>query len=421
MQFKALRESDTESESENYTTPPVTPSRSVETPLQRKVHLQLQLQRKKEIFRMSQQSRELVATKPEEVITVMSKQLADRAQQQKEVGEPETMSIEAVLTMFKNLQSVLGEKEATTSSELINKATRSAIQRMADENAELKERVAKLELNNNKKAITISGLFLSQDKDEGRKEIDAFLSDVLGAYLEIEDFYEIGSGYPSTKVVIFQSLRDKQRIMQVKNRLKGQKNEIGKQYYINDYLSAEINEKRKHERYLIATNDEQGADDKVDIGYVDGVFQVAGTKYVRKIVAPSATQLVDMSVEQLRETMAIPICKGPEVEKKGNKFIGFSLPVSTLAEVESAYLKMRLCHPKARHIICAYAIKSEEEKFFDAHGYCDDGEHGAGIKLLQMLEENCIEQRVVFVVFVVFDPATWLNRQVVSQIILSEK
>ena len=49
--------------------------------------------------------------------------------------------------------------------------------------------------------------------------------------------------------------------------------------------------------------------------------------------------------------------------------------------------------------MCAYVIKDKEEEAYDQVGSCDDGEHAAGDKLLQILTENRIEFRAVYVVW----------------------
>ena len=77
-------------------------------------------------------------------------------------------------------------------------------------------------------------------------------------------------------------------------------------------------------------------------------------------------------------------------------FIGFSLATDSIDTVRMGYMKMKLCHPKARHIICAFHIPGEE--WHKSRGYCDDVEHGAGTKLLNFLIRNNMQCRVVFVV-----------------------
>ena len=207
------------------------------------------------------------------------------------------MSIAAVHAMFKRLELAINQKEERDVPEATSvkpkaqpdvkvKATTSAIQRMWDETSEIKGRLAKLELNNSKKTVTITGLDVSSDKEYGRREIDCFLHNTLGVNLKIEDYYEIGSSTPKTKVVIFHSLRDKLRVMRFKSKLKGFKNESGKPFFINDYYSQEFNEKKKYEKHLKELNDKQKTEDKVEINRQDGLLCIQGEKFVQKIQPP---------------------------------------------------------------------------------------------------------------------------------------
>ena len=58
-------------------------------------------------------------------------------------------------------------------------------------------------------------------------------------------------------------------------------------------------------------------------------------------------------------------------------------------------MRLRICHPKARHIMCAYLLP-ESEKFGNS-GACDDGEHGAAMKILSYMLEKRLESRAIFV------------------------
>ena len=64
------------------------------------------------------------------------------------------------------------------------------------------------------------------------------------------------------------------------------------------------------------------------------------------------------------------------------------------------YLKLRLTYPQARHIICAYNLKNEDQQQKNLYNsdYCDDGEIGAGRHLLKILHECDLTNRAVFVV-----------------------
>ena len=98
--------------------------------------------------------------------------------------------------------------------------------------------------------------------------------------------------------------------------------------------------------------------------------------------------ILDLKTSKLQEILKIPVCKGPEIVEQENGFIGFTYAVDNIDTINDCYLKMRLCYPKARHIICAYIVETEGEEQHHCQNCCDDGEHGAGNKLLEYMIET---------------------------------
>ena len=361
-------------------------------------------------------------TTPKSVVADITGQLEEMMEVKESIGEPQTVDIATVHAMFKRLEEAINNKKEPNNTDnppvrvsvgatkalkdkvdelgVRNKAVKGALQHMCDQTDELTERVAKLEMSNNKRAILITGLSIPDTKEEGRRAIDNFLYAYLGIRQKIEDYYEIGQAQPRAKVVMLHSLRDKLRIMRVKNMLKGVKNEQGKPYFINEYYAPAINESRRYVRQLIKENDDLESEDerKCEMDYVEGKFTIDGQAYKQDIVPPKPQKLLDISTQHLKDILKIPICRGPETVKDGNTFIGFTLAVQTLKEIEDAYFKMRICYPKARHIMCAYVLRSDQGKPHLNRGCCDDGEHSAGSKILEILTGNKIDCRVIFVV-----------------------
>ena len=114
-------------------------------------------------------------------------------------------------------------------------------------------------------------------------------------------------------------------------------------------------------------------------------------------MAPDSEEILDMSPKDLQKVLGLPVCKGDSLEKDGNIFTAYTLAVDSHDKIHDAYLKMRLCNPKARHIICAYWLENEEAEVHHRKGYCDDGEHGAGAKLLDYMCEQNLAARAIFV------------------------
>ena len=369
--------------------------------------------------KMSLSNEEEIQGTEESPISQLEKMMAGYDE---EVDGTQMIDIKLVHTMFKRLEISIEQKikkylpaqsvELNTDRE-VGKGTRkddkdcasqktknkvmvSTIQRSWEEKQELKERIEKLESSNANKMIILTGLHTSEKKNEALPQIDHFFKTKLKMNPLIEDYYEIGSAYPRAKVVIFNSLREKKIAMSRKKELKGQKNEDGNPFYLNDYLLPHKLEKIKGEKFLIRMNDSRGENDRAKIEKKDGVLTINNEEYTTPIEVPCVQQILDMTPEELDEVLALPICKGPQLESEGNLFIGFSLAVNSLDSISKAYLKMKICYPKARHIMCAYMLQGEE--YHMTRGSCDDGEHGAGNRMLQMLIDNNMEARVVFVV-----------------------
>ena len=84
------------------------------------------------------------------------------------------------------------------------------------------------------------------------------------------------------------------------------------------------------------------------------------------------------------------------VEENMNKFIGYSACVQSFQEVEDLYMKMRLNHAEARHIVCVWSLPGIKKH--EVMDVCDDEEYGVASPLLQMFKENNITHRAVFIV-----------------------
>ena len=335
-------------------------------------------------------------------------------------GAPETMDVRAVLSMFKKLeedfeQKLAGNKPQKSSDAEVDaltaeikaltikkKAISSAIQHMWDEFEVVRERVERLEINYNKRCIILTGLKthnVREDKYIAMQEVEEFLQECIGYRPQVEDIYEIGSARPRAKVVVFQSYREKEVIIKFKSLLKDFRNDDNRPYFINEFYGPFQNEKRRRNRQIFKENEtNQDEEDKANMQLKGDKLIVEGNLHANKITPPDPQQLMDLTVSKLDEILALPICKGPEITEEDNRFIGFSFCVSNLEQIQDAYFKMRLCHPKARHIMCAYIIDDQDEKSFNNRGCCDDGEHSASNKILDAMISSGIKNRVIFAV-----------------------
>ena len=77
-------------------------------------------------------------------------------------------------------------------------------------------------------------------------------------------------------------------------------------------------------------------------------------------------------------------------------FVGYTMKTISLKQIQDAYMKLKLIHPDARHIICSYVIAGN--KPHECESYCDDNEINAGRMLLRWMKDNEVSNRVIFVV-----------------------
>ena len=361
-------------------------------------------------------------TGDQEVINELEAMMANHNEEEQGA---QVVDIQVVHAMFKKMQSSfqsqlndmqkkvdkLTEKETTSEQPTVSdiaaqvdrltikmKATSCAIQNAWEDRCVLEERLAKTELNLHRKMITISGLELNGKKYQKIQQLENFFDTELGIQPYIEDFYEIGSKQPTVKVVIFQSLRDKALVMRTKKYLKGLQNKYKQSLYINDFVPQEELEKRKKAKVMFRANEEKEDHDKEDMLIENGKLYISKELFVNPLQPPNPQDIIDFSTQRLAEIMQMEITPGPEIKQEGNTFIAYSLCTNSLQDIQDGYMKMKLKHPKARHIICAYLINDEELQPHANRGSCDDGEHGAGEKLLEYLVQQNMECRAIWVV-----------------------
>ena len=350
----------------------------------------------------------------------------------KAMDEPKAINVVTVMEMFKTINSRLDVIEAKQdeqsgaiqnpeNSEILKldydskvSALQEQVKNLRRENfvldrvakmslqtiSDLNNRVAKLELNVSRKTVSISGLIVySKNKDEIVREVEYFFESELNLRLRLEDVYFVGQGDPPICIVIFSTLQDKREVMRNKSMLRNTQNSQGKPIFINEFWTTEANEKRKVKRDIFIQNQEKPAEDKISMGYVGSKLYI-GTKTVyeaKRVKTPLPTEVLDLEICKLNRVLRLIIGRGDEILCDRSRFIGYSAPVHSFEEIQEMYLKVKLIHPSADHVICAYSTDFDQNELFNSD-FCDDGEHGAGRQLLNYMKEKDIHNRVIFVV-----------------------
>ena len=265
--------------------------------------------------------------------------------------------------------------------------------RMHSEMMELTQKIENLELASSKKMVVMSGIDLDQQSSKESKcyAVQKFINDNIGLSTIVEDVFFIGVKDPRSFVVTFQSMADKQEVMRNKQHLKGVSSDNQQPVYINNYTPIATQEKRRRENDIIQEVDED------QISYAQGGVVVQGEPYKKKITVPTPKELIEVQPEEMRRILKIPMGKGSQVSQQNSRFTAYTAAVSSHQQVRDMYKKMKYSHPDVRHIVCAFWLTDTGMKDFYNKDYQDDGEPGAGRRILQMMMANNLKSRVIFV------------------------
>ena len=266
---------------------------------------------------------------------------------------------------------------------------------------DLTQHIELLELNNSKQSVIMTGCTLDFDnKGENIEYLIGFFKQALQLDIGIEDYFHIGKSNPRPIVIEFETLEDKRAVMRSKSRLKSV-NTGRMRIFINDYVPLPIQEKRKRERKIISDleKDLDPDDEEADAGiaYTNAGLTINGVPYRKKITPPTPRELLDLEPEELKKVIKTQTKRGEAVVKDGSKFIGYMAPINSFQHIRNIYMKLKLIQPGARHIVCAYSFQ-DQAPMYATHNFHDDGEPGSGCALLDLMEKNGIENKVIFVV-----------------------
>ena len=260
---------------------------------------------------------------------------------------------------------------------------------------DLLTRVENLEINNSKKMVLISGIQIEGEKDEIIHELSHFFEQTIHITVGIDDYFFIGGDatQPRSVVVILKTMEDKGKVMEMKNNLKGIKQQgSNRKIYINDYLPPAVNEKRRRDREVIAMSYPEDPQQEHEVKYTTEGLTIQGQVYRKLVQVPTPKQLININPENMERLLNIKTKRSKDIERSRSIFTAYTAPVNSIEQIQDLYKKMKLIQPSARHIVCAYII--DHSKSYFAKDYQDDQEPGAGRVILRLISkiEWCLLQ-----------------------------
>ena len=260
---------------------------------------------------------------------------------------------------------------------------------------DVSKRLDNLELNQARRMAVLSGLKIDQQKKEDRvRRVSNFLQTELELFTRLEDVYPLGSSDPPALVITFQTYQDKETVFENKAKLKDISKNYPNKIYLNHYLPAQENERRKRDRKITM----DAKQENLEATFVKEGIKVGQSVYKKKISPPQPIELLNYTGAEMDKILKLPSMKGPEIRTKGSVYIPYAIDVNDYQKVRDVYMKIRILHAQARHIVCAFSLPGTPEQHHHLHDSCDDGKFGAGSLLLSEMEKANIYCKAFYIV-----------------------
>ena len=274
--------------------------------------------------------------------------------------------------------------------------TAGTMQHMHQIITDLAKKTENLEISTTRKCLSLTGLPVTGKKKETLKEVEAFLEVELGIQVGIEDAYTLGNSIPPQIIFTVDSLSNKHLILQTRKQLKGSKNCFDQPYYINEYFPLSQSERKRREREILKLNDQKEEKDREDIEFKAGKMYIEGKEIQQQVREPQPDDILNLTEDEYDKLLQLPISNKQVLKEQGNTFVAYTKAVSAHKEIQDGYVQVRMMHPKARHVVCAYQLLDQERAKKEENG-CDDQEPGAYRRILHMMRESDITSRVFYI------------------------
>ena len=167
-------------------------------------------------------------------------------------------------------------------------------------------------------------------------------------------------------------------------------------YYVNDQLPDKQTEEHRKKKQKVQINKTLVDAQQQNIEWKKGELVVDGNVYRNKVVEPANAEILEMTTSQINQLFQIRLTQGQEIKKNGSTFLGFAAKVHSLQDVVKAYKQLRYRFMDSTHIMCAYRIMDPDVAHMQDS--LDNGEYGAGRRLLQQLIDESVKNTATFVV-----------------------
>ena len=133
------------------------------------------------------------------------------------------------------------------------------------------------------------------------------------------------------------------------------KNKDGRRYIFQDYYTPKVNETRgRYQQIFDMYQDNPAQQEKMEV--TKKGLAIGKQTYQKKIQTPTVNEVLKMDLQDLREALSVKIGQSDQINEQGSAFLGFTISAKSFEEIRKAYIKLKIVHAGARHIVCAYSI-----------------------------------------------------------------
>ena len=247
--------------------------------------------------------------------------------------------------------------------------------------------------------MTVSNI--DEVKSEDTKQLMyEFLKNKLKIDFEIEIMfaYRLGpkkSSKPRNILFKLYDPTDAQLIYANISKYKDLKNLAGDKYFINEYSTEVTTEQKQRIRDVIMENRRMPVLHQMTMEKKGPSLYVNDECYEKQITPPTLKDMLLMNKMEKKEVNAMELVPGDSERVQTSLFQAFACQVKTLEEVKQCYMKLKMEHGSATHIICGYRIFGIRHHVYQ--DYSDDGEIGGGRRILGKLKAAGVFNIAVFV------------------------
>ena len=269
-----------------------------------------------------------------------------------------------------------------------------AVQRLNGIVAELQAKIEKLEIQNAKRTMIVSGFYASNKKKTCQMQLENFFKEHMDLDIEIEELYYTGNFSPPNIVITLQSQAVKRSIFRNIGKIKTFVNRDDRKIIFKDFLLSAEYEKRKRQDDITADNEARDSELKQDVIFTGKNLKIGEFTLPKYVQVPDPTKVLDLPDEDLNAIMNIDIHYGPQLLKNNNTIMAATVEIENFEAINKAYLAVKLRFAGARHIVAAWNFPTELK--YDGQDFCDNQDHGIGRAILNMMIHNDITHRVIF-------------------------